>query len=762
MIKLVNIHKLYETDTGGFLALKDVNLDFKEQEFVCVLGKSGSGKTTLLNIIGGLDKPSAGHMVIDGVLTTKFTERQWDYFRNYKIGFVFQNYSLIEHLTVLDNVMLSVKLQGESKKDARERALKLLEQVGVLDQKDKLPKHLSGGQRQRVAIARALVNDPEIILADEPTGALDKKNSQEVLDLLKELSRDKLVIMVTHNRRLAKIYADRIIELKDGVVDRDTRPDVIEKVKIRKAENVYTTFKLVDKIKHGLKNLRMKKVRTFLTALGLSIGVIGYILIDALSNGLKENIERQRYAYDNYPHLRVSNYSDQFEIPSSLDSELEKILQHEYVKAAHFKNDTYFEMTGLDGDSFQYQPSIQLMYPYISDSTETQRYFGKIYGDGRWPEADDEIAITVSTAQLLYDYSNVATLWDKLKGSKLHIATDFYYQAFGDESIEGCVRYPFIDEKTVPEGYDEERFGSFSSQIERQKELFKNPIISWDYGYFEPYYEYDEVIKEPTEFIFICDNYFKLPLRQGEVKESKAFKIVGIIESSHVSQSIITKDAYDALFVKPEFELNRRNDGSIERITFVTNYDIYLHDGVTDQQKAQLKQLLSNEFDYVFEYRFSDFDLPIYTIAIDLVSFIMNVIMFVSVITAGIMLLMVLFISVMERSREIGILRSLGATKSDILSIFTVESGLIGFFAGVLGIVLSIVISIGANLFIQYRYKNWLLEVFNRSDIRLFMVRPGYAIFAALLCIVFAVIFGLLPAIKASKKSPINALRRIK
>lgn len=750
MIKLVNIHKLYETESGGFLALKDVNLDFKEQEFVCVLGKSGSGKTTLLNIIGGLDKPSAGHMVINGALTTKFTERQWDYFRNYKIGFIFQNYSLIEHLTVLDNVMLSVKLQGESNKEAKERALKLLDQVGVLDQANKLPKHLSGGQRQRVAIARALVNNPEVILADEPTGALDKKNSQEVLDILKKLSQDKLVIMVTHNRRLANIYADRIIELKDGMVDKDSRPEVIEKVKIKKNEKLLTTFKFVDKLKHGLKNLRMKKVRTFLTALGLSIGVIGYILIDALSNGVKTNMKKQEYAYANDPHFQITHYSDEILDLDERRAILDRILRDDRIKAAHIGNAAQFMMTGLDDDPFAHPSSINLIYPFLSDKNETFRYFGKLHGDGRWPEADNEIAITKDVAMKLLNYSNTATLWEKLKGSELFVGTDYYLTPIVSETIHGCTAYPYVDEETVPEGYEGD-LESFQSHLQRQKELFKVPIIQViSKGYYDA-----------REHIYICDDYTKLPVQQGEVKASEPFKIVGIIESSHIENSVVSRDAYENMFILPEMIFDRDYLGNILRNdnSYMSTFDVYVHDHLSDDEKSQLKAELAKDFDYVLEYYYLNYSPPG---SFDIITFILNIIMFVSVITAGLMLLMVLFISVMERSREIGILRSLGATKSDILSIFTVESGLLGFFAGILGIVLSIAVSFGANIFIRHRYEDRLIEMFNRADIDLFIIKPVFAIVAAIICIIFAIIFGLIPAIQASKKSPINALRRIK
>lgn len=751
VIKLVNIHKMYETEYGGFLALKDVNLDFSRQEFVSVLGKSGSGKTTLLNIIGGLDRPSVGHMVIDGQLTSKFTEQQWDYFRNYKIGFIFQNYSLIEHLSVLDNVMLSIRMQGEKLKEARTRALELLERVGVLDQADKLPKHLSGGQRQRVAIARALINDPEIILADEPTGSLDKKNSKEVLDLLKTLSQDKLVIMVTHNRRIAKQYSDRIIELKDGEVLSDTRPDVIEKVKIRKADKIYTTYKLVDKVKHGFKNLWMKKVRTILTALGLAIGVCGYILVNALTNGLRTNINRQRQAYNNNPTYRLMISHEDLYPDIDVDSKISTLLEDNRVKAVHRANDAKYYMTGLDEVDFVNNELIDLHYMFIDNPNESNRYFGRIYEDGHWPEKDDEIVITLDVARRLYDYSSIDMLWNRLKGSELHIATDFYF-FIEDRSfyIDTCATYSYIDEETVPDGYNEEKYGSFFDHIEKQKDLFSELLIRY-YG--------------SNMFIEICENYFNLPLKQGAIKDIKTFKIVGIIESNHISNSIVTESAYHDLFHYSNYDIYFLEAGyetGFYKWKYQTYFHVFLKDDLTDLEKAQFKDDMSEHFDYIQEYVDYSFDLPIYNIGISVVGFVMNLIMFVSVITAGIMLLMVLSISVMERSREIGILRALGATRHDILSIFTVESGIIGILGGMMGIVLSIMTAIGGNIIIRYRFEHRLLEMFNRTDINLFILNPSYALIAAFICVLFSIIFGLFPALRASRKSPINALRRLK
>ena len=233
MLEVKNITKVYKTDSFKQTALNKVSISFRKSEFVSVLGASGSGKTTLLNIIGGLDKYDSGDIIIDGISTKKYTDRDWDTYRNHRIGFVFQSYNLIPHGTVLSNVILALTLSGIDKSDAKKRAIDALEKVGLKDHIYKKPTELSGGQMQRVAIARALVNDPDIILADEPTGALDSSTSIQIMDILKELSKTKLVIMVTHNPELAKNYSSRIIELKDGVIISDSNPYKRKKVKAK-------------------------------------------------------------------------------------------------------------------------------------------------------------------------------------------------------------------------------------------------------------------------------------------------------------------------------------------------------------------------------------------------------------------------------------------------------------------------------------------------------------------------------------------------
>ncbi|MDF2700768.1 MAG: putative transporter, rane protein subunit and ATP-binding protein [Haloplasmataceae bacterium] len=747
MIKLVDIHKIYQDGNSGFLALKNINLDFNENEFVCILGKSGSGKTTLLNILGGLDQASTGHMVIDGVLTTKFTEVQWDQFRNYKIGFIFQNYSLIEHLTVIDNVMLSNALQGVGKKVSREKALEMLKKVNIERHAEKLPKQLSGGERQRVSIARALVNDPDIILADEPTGSLDKKTAKEILEIIKEISKEKLVIMVTHSKKIANEYANRVIELKDGEVILDTNPQTIEKVKIVKASKKFTAYRLKDKINHAIHNIRMKKWRTFLTALGLAIGVSGFILIDGLSNGVKINVDKQINAFNQAPDLVFNvRYDTLDDLGINFKDYLNQLKSDSNFKDVLINKNLYLDVYKINEeeqnrDNFRMKDSIN--YLYMDD--EPSKYFGKLVEGGKWPTNNNEIVISGNYARSLYEIDNLKTIWEKLNGATIEVASEYYYDfpyfLYEDEEYkEICSSYIYKDEVTIPEQYDEARFGKFSDQIKKQKEIFHSIALEYDYD---------------DQRIIICENYdaFKVALT-NEFKSTKIYTIVGIIESTQSNVSVITEGEY----LNTQSTSWQGYDHNNKKNYLYYNYYIYLNENVDDIFSIKVKY---REVAEVFERLDNNLSIPIFDILIELIQFIISVIMFISLITAGIMLLMVLLISVIERSREIGILRSLGATRNDILSIFLVESGVIGFIAGVLGVILAIVTSIIGNILIRHFYKEELISAFNDTNINLIMIRLVPSIVSIFVCIFFASAFGFLPAIRASKKTPIDALKRI-
>ena len=323
MLKLKNIKKTYVSGDEKVEALKGISIEFRESEFVSILGQSGCGKTTLLNIIGGLDRYTSGDLIINGKSTKDFKDRDWDAYRNYSVGFVFQSYNLIGHQTVLSNVELALTISGVSRKERKQRAIKALEEVGLKEQIHKKPNQLSGGQMQRVAIARALVNNPDIILADEPTGALDTKTSVQVMEILKKISKDKLIIMVTHNPELAEKYSSRIIKILDGKITDDSDP--IEHQKEEKQPDTKkrrTSMKFLTALRLSLNNLMTKKGRTILTSFAGSIGIIGIALILAISTGVQNYINKvEEDTLSSYPITIEESTVDMSSLMQSMSGE---------------------------------------------------------------------------------------------------------------------------------------------------------------------------------------------------------------------------------------------------------------------------------------------------------------------------------------------------------------------------------------------------------------------------------------------------------
>ena len=372
MLQLRNIKKKY--NTGGFeqIALDDVSLTLRDNEFVAILGPSGSGKTTLLNIIGGLDRYDTGDLIIDGVSTKKYKDRDWDSYRNHTVGFVFQSYNLIPHQSVLQNVELALTIGGISAEKRKQMALDALDKVGLKEQAHKKPNQMSGGQMQRVAIARALVNDPKILLADEPTGALDTKTSVQVMDLLKEVAADRLVVMVTHNPELAEQYANRIVRLKDGNIISDTNPLQVES----EGEGVHknlgkASMSLITSFGLSLNNLMTKKGRTILTSFAGSIGIIGIALILALSTGFKNYIDQiQEETMNSYPLTINSEEGDLATTILSMRAESQNKSEGNFMREQQYitsftdsisNNDLPSFMRYLDDHPQEYQNDVRLI-----------------------------------------------------------------------------------------------------------------------------------------------------------------------------------------------------------------------------------------------------------------------------------------------------------------------------------------------------------------------------------------------------------------
>lgn len=368
MLKLKGITKDYSIGDDVVHALKGVDLEFRESEFVAVLGHSGCGKTTLLNIIGGLDQYTQGDLIINGRSTKDYTDRDWDSYRNHSIGFVFQSYNLIPHQSVLSNVELALTLSGVSKEERRERAVHALEQVGLGDQLNKKPNQMSGGQMQRVAIARALVNDPDILLADEPTGALDSDTSVQIMEILKEVSKEKLIIMVTHNPELADSYASRIIRLKDGLITADSQPYSAEDTAADDNRTKKTAMSYLTALSLSLNNLMTKKARTLLTAFAGSIGIIGIALILSISTGVNNYIDRvQEDTLSAYPIMIQAETVDMTELMTGFMGINAENEENAHDKEAVYSNTIMYDMMKAMTDTEVEKNNLKLFKTFIDE-----------------------------------------------------------------------------------------------------------------------------------------------------------------------------------------------------------------------------------------------------------------------------------------------------------------------------------------------------------------------------------------------------------
>lgn len=381
MLQVKNISKKYITGDLTQIAVNDVSLNLRDNEFVAVLGPSGSGKTTLLNIIGGLDRYDSGDIIINGISTKKYKDRDWDSYRNHTIGFIFQSYNLIPHQSILANVELALTISGISKSERRKRAVEALEKVGLADHLHKRPNQMSGGQMQRVAIARALVNDPEILLADEPTGALDSETSVQVMELIKEIAKDRLVIMVTHNNELAKEYANRIVKLRDGKVIDDSNPYVVDEEELEEPKHKNmgkASMSFLTALSLSFNNLRTKKGRTILTSFAGSIGIIGIALILSLSTGVNSYIDDiQKDTMVSYP---VTIEAVSFDLESMLSSGHEQVSQDvEHSLDAVYSNTLDLEMASKSTSNLK-ENNLSAFKTYLDDpNNEIHQYIGE-YG----------------------------------------------------------------------------------------------------------------------------------------------------------------------------------------------------------------------------------------------------------------------------------------------------------------------------------------------------------------------------------------------
>ena len=765
MLELRKITKRYKTGDFSQKALDSVSVNFRECEFVSVLGPSGSGKTTLLNIIGGLDKYTSGDLIINGISTKKYKDKDWDAYRNHRIGFVFQSYNLIPHQTVLSNVELALTLSGVSKKERRRKAKSVLKKVGLEDHINKKPNQLSGGQMQRVAIARALINDPDILLADEPTGALDSATSVQIMKLLKEISEEKLVIMVTHNPDLANEYSTRIIRLKDGEITGDTDPYLpeLEEQELKTQKSKKTSMSFPTALKLSFNNIRTKKGRTILTAFASSIGIIGIALILSLSNGF--NIQIKKYEKGIMSAMPVIISEQSMNLTSDTMKEisgdaLDKYPNIDYVIAKKPEVETLVRINKITKEYVDYLEAMPKEYSYgiaynrymklnvikkvdngykfvdltnvpvgtIPKSFDKNKPNGVIesYYDllaGKLPENDREmILIVTSTNQVTDDILELLGLplegnvsFDDILNSSIHVVLndDMYIKNNGS----------FVTNNNLKELYNNSIELKVSGII-RMNEDFPSYIQSAALTYTEEFADY--LIEKNSKSKIV------------ELQKSIDFNLLTGLQFGDENDTMaVTKDKilaylgddavpYNIMLYPKDFNskkdllayLDKYNEGKEEEDKII----------YTDQA-AMISSMSGSIMDAV----------TIVLIAFSSISLIVSCIM-IGIIT---------YISVLERTKEIGILRALGARKKDISRVFNAETFIIGVTSGIIGILIAAILTIPANMII---YK--LSEL---SDVA--KLNPVHALILIIISTTLTMIGGLIPAKVASKKDPVIALR---
>ena len=774
MLELKKIKKSYKT--GNFVQqnLNDVSLQFRKNEFVSILGPSGSGKTTLLNIIGGLDHYDTGDLIINNRSTKNYKENDWNAYRNNCIGFIFQNYNLISHISILENVEMGMTLSGVSSKEKRKRAKDVLKRVGLSEHAHKKPNQLSGGQMQRVAIARALANNPDIILADEPTGALDTKTSEQIMELIKEISKDKLVIMVTHNRELAEKYSTRIVELKDGKLLTDSNP--VEKEEKNQKEFVIkkTAMSFWTALKLSFNNIKTKKGRTALTAFASSIGIIGIALILSLSNGFQTKIDE--YEEDTLSQMPITISTQAM----NMNEETMQEIMESHGKHKEYSNkkviyprenelETMLHINKIDEEYVNYIESIDknklnaIGYEYGTTlNVVTQK------SDGTYALVPTATNYSMSTTSMTGVMGWSVYPESMSKQSSLEKDYDILAGKINDDEPGVVIAVNSrneLDKATLEQlGFDVSKKLSFDDILNKEFKVIPNDIYYKEINkYFVPDQNYQKMYengdsitiqiqaiirgKEEKKELTQSGIYYNSALVDKVIEENKDSEIVN--RQKEVDYNVLTGQAFD----KTTSTVTKDNILGVLGAE-VTPSIIYLY-----PKDFDTKDYITNYLDDYNKDK-KDIDQVLYTdyaamisslsgSIMDAVTYVLIAFSSISLVVSCIMIAIITYISVLERTKEIGILRALGARKKDIKRVFNAETFLVGIFSGLLGIVIAEILTFPTNRIIEN-----LSELPNVAQLN-----PIHAIILVIVSVTLTVIGGLIPASIASKKDPVEALR---
>ena len=865
MLKLKNIKKTYVSGDEKVEALKGISIEFRESEFVSILGQSGCGKTTLLNIIGGLDRYTSGDLIINGKSTKDFKDRDWDAYRNYSVGFVFQSYNLIGHQTVLSNVELALTISGVSRKERKQRAIKALEEVGLKEQIHKKPNQLSGGQMQRVAIARALVNNPDIILADEPTGALDTKTSVQVMEILKKISKDKLIIMVTHNPELAEKYSSRIIKILDGKITDDSDP--IEHQKEEKQPDTKkrrTSMKFLTALRLSLNNLMTKKGRTILTSFAGSIGIIGIALILAISTGVQNYINKvEEDTLSSYPITIEESTVDMSSLMQSMSGENTDNTENKEEGKA-YSSDIMNDMITTLSNKKQ-SNNLKELKKYLDDgdneitkNSNSIKYGYDININLYRANTDDGIVrVNPSTVMNAFGMGDMIeaqnnSAMSSVFGSSMMTNTDVCFEMLDNQQLLES-QYDLV-KGSWPKQYNEvvlvlkedgriDDYTLYSLGLKDQSEL-KDKWKAVENGekldenQESISYSYDDLLNLQFKLLLNSDYYQKQNglwinkedddnYLKEKINNAETIKIVGIIkqnEQSAVSTSVTSGIGYTKQL--KEYVVEKSNDAQIVKeqkenkdvnvfsgLKFPTDEDTSTMENLTAEQRMAMSKLSSEEIAQMMETYSAnkdssyeknlqklgavDIDTPtsisIYpkdfeakdkisdaieeynqkqrdegkeenTISytdivgtmmksvsqiINTISYVLIAFVAISLIVSSIMIGIITYISVLERTKEIGILRAIGASKKDISRVFNAETLIIGLISGLIGIGITVLLTIPIN--------SMILTVTGVKVVTAVPFKAGVVL--VLISMFLTIIAGLIPAKIASKKDPVIALR---
>ncbi len=773
MLQLKDIKKSYQMASTTDHALNGVNLSFPDSEFVSILGPSGSGKTTLLNIIGGLDRYTEGDLLIDGKSTMEFSESDWDAYRNTTIGFIFQNYNLISHLTILDNVEMALRLSGISAQERRARSKKVLIDVGLADHLHKRPNQLSGGQMQRVAIARAMVNNPKILLADEPTGALDSKTSWQIIQLVKEISKDRLVIMVTHNADIAEKFSDRIVKLLDGQVIEDTRP-VIPAAPEKKTRLLTkkTSMSYATALDTSFKNLLTKKGRTLITAIAGSIGIIGIALVLALSTGMTDYVNTmQSDTLAGFPVTINSTIDTDFmsqrpgivdELTSQPQSNVEYpegTTIYSYDSAANTTRHTNI----IDEDFLAYLDDMDTSY--INSITYTRAVSMNLVAE---TSAGGYIKVVTGTAGV-NPFFGGSSIFSEMPDNPDFIDSQYelldgVYPTTYSELLLVVDKSNRIDVSIldalgigITEAYSFSDFLGKSFKIIPNDQFYEAADTMYIQGtdYEAMYNDVHSIevsiagimrVSPDASSELLSNGLNYTTLLTDHVLSIAATSQIVMAQMASPTINVLTGTAFNNQIT---YQGVMRAIGGDSTPTGVQIYPVSFDS--KDQIKAYL-DAFNVDKDDVDKIVYTDLAETISTTIANLINTITIILAAfagISLLVSSIMIGIITYVSVVERTKEIGIMRSLGARKKDIARIFNAETILIGFGSGLLGIGLAALLTIPVNLVIE--------KFIGVADFSILNIQTGVGLIV--LSTLLTLIAGLFPSSIASKKDPVIALR---